>query len=467
MTGRTLRASWALLLASMAAAAHAQYEGASGRRPDDLLPPEAITVDWFGKPTELSVQYETSAEKRRNFDLDRTAARDRVVVDHELKVGAKTRLTERVTTFVQVRALADQRKTQGSTRDRREWIERGQMWARIDGVAGLPLSLQVGRAALIERRSWWWDEDLDLVRLGGRHEALKWESGIGREVARLGTLRNGVDPAARGVNRWFGQASWSYGQRQSLDVFWLVARDRSGVPGAGTFVLKEDADTSDVDGNWIGLRAGGEFRSAADVRLRYRVDAAAVHGRDRQTGFGDAVDAFLPADATTEQRLHGGAVDASATLTWAEAPLRPSLTLGIAQAGAAFRQTGLQENKGRVSGVKRLRYYGELLNPELANLRVDTLAVGMRFLENSSGELLLHRYRQRRPGNLIAGSRLSADPEGTSGEIGREWDLYFAWREWRHAALTLSLSRFEPGAAFAVDQRDPAHGIELGLDLSF
>ena len=108
-----------------------------------------------------------------------------------------------------------------------------------------------------------------------------------------------------------------------------------------------------------------------------------------------------------------------------------------------------------------------MLDPELSNLRIATLGFGLRGLSNSSAELLLHDYRQPVASTRLAGSRLSQAPVGLNRGIGREIDLLFALREWRHVELTLLLARFRPGAAFAADRRDPANMIEIGATLTF
>jgi alginate production protein len=173
--------------------------------------------------------------------------------------------------------------------------------------------------------------------------------------------------------------------------------------------------------------------------------------------------------------VRGKAVDLGSVLIL-PLPLRPSVGAGYARGSgggssasldANFRQTGLQENKARLAGVKRLRIYGELLQPELSNLEVRSLSAGVRLLENSSLELIRYRYRQPVPSTSIPGARLSADPLGVSGDIGREVDVLLALREWKNVELTLRWSRFTPGAAFAEDQRDPAQAIELGAALNF
>jgi hypothetical protein len=176
-----------------------------------------------------------------------------------------------------------------------------------------------------------------------------------------------------------------------------------------------------------------------------------------------------------QRAVRGQAVDLG--LSWTLGlPLRPSLTLAYARgSGGAddgtqdrnFRQTGLHENKARLAGVKRLRRYGELLQPDLSNLAVTTLGTGLRLLGNSSLELVLHRYRQAVPAARVAGARLSAVPEGLRPALGREIDLFLAVREWSWLELTLRWSRFEPGAAYAPNRRDPAQALELGAALNF
>jgi hypothetical protein len=73
---------------------------------------------------------------------------------------------------------------------------------------------------------------------------------------------------------------------------------------------------------------------------------------------------------------------------------RPALTAAYAvgsgddnpghRVDGAFRQTGLQENEARWTGITRFKYYGELLDPELNNLTVVTVGLGLRPTKRSS-----------------------------------------------------------------------------------
>jgi hypothetical protein len=147
--------------------------------------------------------------------------------------------------------------------------------------------------------------------------------------------------------------------------------------------------------------------------------------------------------------------------------LQPSLTLGYARGSSGFRQTGLHENKTRFAGVKRWQRYGELVQPELSNLSVASLGTGVRVLENSSIELTAHRLRQVRASERLPGSRLSADPQGRSRNLGREVNLLVAVRENKRIEFIVKASHLKPGAAFAPDERKPARAVEFGVSVNF
>jgi alginate production protein len=435
---------------------------------DERRPEQSLAVDLFGQPVQLGGSWEYTDERRRNFDLDDTSARDRRAREHEVKLEARTRFGANTHAFAQIVGLHETRRTQGSSgKQVTHSAERGQMWLRQDRIGGTPWSLQAGRVELLDRRAWWWDEDLDAVR--ARYDAGAWrlDTGIARELLRKSSADNGVLPAARGVTRFFGQATWPWAQRHALDAFWLVQNDSSSRPAVGAVFRDEDAtDPSDLRARWLGLRASGEWRVDDGPRLAYWADTAFLSGRERVTAFNEQPDDSLVAAGTQRQRVRGNAFDIGATGSLA-LPLRPSLTVGYARGSSGFRQTGLQENKTRFGGVKRWQRYGELVQPELANLSVASLGAGVRVLGNSSIELMAHRLRQVRASDRLAGSRLSADPQGSSRNVGREVNLLIAVRESKRIEFTVKASHFKPGAAFAPDERKPARAVEFGVAVNF
>ncbi len=92
-----------------------------------------------------------------------------------------------------------------------------------------------------------------------------------------------------------------------------------------------------------------------------------------------------------------------------------------------------------------------MLDPELSNLRILTLGLGMRPTRDGSLDLLWHRYRQDLVSDAIRDSSLDAEPEGENARLGDELDLVFGYR-WRdRQRLEVILGRFSPGDAFSTD----------------
>lgn len=444
--------------------AQAQMATRDERRPD-----QPITLDIAGHPVEVGGSWEFTSEWRGNFDLNDDRERDRVVREHEVQLEARTRFGDRTELFMQLIGLRDARRTQGTPGSQVDHsMERGPMWLQRERLWDTQWLLQAGRITLLDRRAWWWDEDLDGLRLRYPGKTWQLDTGVVHEAARKSSAGHGVEPDTRGVTRWFGQASWRWARRHALDAFWMVQRDGSPRPQPGDVYHDEDrTDPSDLDAQWFGLRASGDWRGKGALdRVLYWADVAAFRGREQVTGFEEDDDGRLVAGSTQTRRLHGHAVDLGASAVF-DLPLQPLLTLGYARGSEQFRQTGLQENKNRFAGVKRWQRYGELLQPELSNVEVLTAGTGLRFGRKSSLELLVHHYRQVRPAATLAGSKLSTEPAGRGRALGREIDLLLAIRESRRVEFTLKLSHFKPGSAFAPDRMDPARAIELGMTLNF
>jgi len=132
-----------------------------------------------------------------------------------------------------------------------------------------------------------------------------------------------------------------------------------------------------------------------------------------------------------------------------------------------FRQTGLERNRVSYLGVQQLRYYGELLRPELANLHIFTGAVGYRILRSSSVELLYHFYRQATPAPFLRSARIKADPTGKSSLIGHEWDVALFLEEWEHFKAQLIPGLFLAGEAYGGFSGNLAEVVFVRLKYTF
>lgn len=297
------------------------------------------------------------------------------------------------------------------------------------------LSLLVGRQDLQDDRKWYFDEELDGIRLAYERDALSLDASVTRELlSRKNLLESRPDEDA--INNHFLKAGYEIAGSHRLSAYTLI---RDGMTGVDEELI------------FYGLSAQGQLAA----NLAYWGEFAHLRGRD-----GD-------------DRLNGHGFDLGATWRF-QTSWQPSLTLAYAMGtgdddggrDGRFRQSGLEGNEARFNGVEDFRYYGEALDPELSNLRVLTAGIGVRPTGNSSIDLVAHRYWQDvLADGRLPGAAVRAKANGESGDIGTGIDLIFGYREIEDVALGLRLGWFRPGDSFGDDRT--MFSIEAGLDYDF
>src|SRR5205085_12446452 len=102
-----------------------------------------------------------------------------------------------------------------------------------------------------------------------------------------------------------------------------------------------------------------------------------------------------------------------------------------------FRQTGLQNNNDKVGGPTSIRYYGEVVDPELSNLGILTAGIGYELAHKTAIELLWHRFRQDEAATFLRDTNLDRSPSGLSKDIGEELDLVLGTKAYSGLQLEL------------------------------
>jgi hypothetical protein len=340
-----------------------------------------------------------------------------------------------------------------------QWdVELSQAWVSFSNILDSPFGLQIGRQGFWEERNWWWDADLDAVRLFYDAQRLYAELAVlwGTEPISTDTTPN---PEDRGLIRLLGQTEWNWASDHWLDGFFLYHSDRSSRQHIDQRVKVESEDPNDAELWWLGVRVTGELDLGRFGELEYWLDGAWVGGREIVIGFTEEMENphDLRVASRTARSVGGWALNAG--ISWStEFPGRPILTLAYALGSGdrkpeqgtdrAFRQTGLHSNEGHFAGVNDFHYYGALLRPELSNLHIGTVAIGFEFWRSSSVELLYHVYYQVHPTAFLRGARLDVDPAGTQRALGQEWDVVIGLQEWQHVAIDLIGSLFRAGPAY-------------------
>lgn len=176
------------------------------------------------------------------------------------------------------------------------------------------------------------------------------------------------------------------------------------------------------------------------------------------------LDASLLRGTDKQETQRAFALDVGSSLAAVNLQLRPSFTLGYA-AGSGdkvsgdsisqeFRQTGYETNSGRFGGFANFQYYGEVLNPELANIKILTVGAGFRPHRLVSADAVFHTYRQSRLSTKIRleSQALIAPPVAPlANDKNLGWELDFVLgvqKIWQRLNIGYSFGLFNPGKGF-------------------
>lgn len=381
-------------------------------------------VEW-----ELELTYE--GERRRSLESGEGDRISRFIP--QLTMEAEHEIADDITGHLELEFSHDRILDRGWQRDddHETALELKQLYIEFGGIAP-GLAVAVGRQDFSDPRKWYLDEELDGLRLTYERDALTLEAAAVREELFRKSLFEG-SPDEDAINNYLVQASYAPSDDHRLSAYVLIRDGMSGV---------------DEEMIHYGGSARGEFSDS----LTYWGDFAWLRGRD------------------DDDHLSGFGFDLG--MTWhPDMALQPGLTLAYAMGsggddGDRFRQSGLQGNEARFGGVEDFLYYGEALDPDLSNIRILTAGFGIRPTENSSIDLVAHRYWQDvATDGRLPGAAMRAEANGDSRDIGTGIDLILGYREIEDVTLGLRLGWFRPGDAF--DRNRTMFSIQAGLDYDF
>ncbi len=445
-------------------------------RPDDEPATDQIGIPVFGRLLNIGGELEARVDYKWDTAFGtRDDDRGRFVPLIELEFFYPA--SETVSLFLETKYAFDwtfYREGGGEGYEHR--LGRGESWLLVEDVWGSGFGFDVGRLNFRDARRWWWDDDLDAVRIFFDDSGVRVEAALAQELAPDDLRKGYIDPEQEDVLRIFASASWRYARRHRLELFGLHQDDRSAREPVGSIVVEGREDESDAELTWLGLGAAGRFElgeRGTGGTLHYWLGAAALRGEEALLEFDGAEPGTSVVEAAERRDVVGFATDLA--LTWETAlPGRPSVSLGYAfgsgdgdPQGDAFRQTGLQRNDAAFRGVNAFRYYGELLDPELSNLHVTTAALGIPLGASNSAELVYHYYHQVQASELLRAQGIRIDPEGDDPSIGHELDLVLGIERWENRRIELVGSLFRAGAAYGAQQGELAFGMGAKFEVVF
>ena len=367
----------------------------------------------------LGLEFTIEVEQENNFDLERALADDSMLVSPQLSLAVSYDPHPKVLTFLEAEWSREL-----ITDDRGQQVDRANLELKqaylAFGEVTRGLKLQIGRQSFKDEREWLFDEDLDALRIFYRRHRLGFELALARDRVFAKELLRAETPER--IDYYLLLSRYAFSRGDEIQLFVIKHDDRSASPERPLHLGL--LSQGPLVGNW-----------------QHWLGSAAVRGKDGATS------------------LHGWGLDLGLSylsdLRW-----RPSLTLGYAYGSGdadpadnidrSFRQTGLQDNSARFHGVVAVDYYGELFDPELANLEVSTIGLGIRPLRNSSLDLVYHCYRQAQAAAQLREASIDFAPSGLSRSLGQEIDLVAGYKlKGPDLKTQLVLGYFRPGSAFS------------------
>lgn len=445
--------------------------------PGDKRPADQFKVDILGHPLTIGGAYELEPRYTEDRRLDPSKDDDIANVSQDLKLELFYQWSKSLSFFVQSNVFYDPDVYAESRQyDKELGVRLTQAWLFIHRLLDSGFSLQVGRQRMADKRQWWWNDQLDAARLYFGEDKWFAEIALAREFDAIRSDRDFVEPLNDRVVRLLGDVMWQWDPKQNISLFFLTQFDNSDNQHIGDVLPSDLRDVSDGDLTWLGLRAMGKVKLKPVGKFAYWLDSAIVFGEESLSEFDDVDNNHVRVDAQRRQQVLAWGMDAG--LTWySNWLLEPYFTLGYAYgSGDAnpndgtnhnYRQSGIHNNKVKLSGSQRFRYYGELFRPELSNMRIMTAALGFPLSEHSSIDLLYHHYQQASVSGILRDSRIRATPDGKNGHLGDEVDLVLSLDEWKHLQVQLAGSVFVAGAAFGSLAGNPSYQLDLTFKYSF
>ena len=395
-------------------------------------------------PQRLSYQYSWGGEAeflyRRNDDANNRVRDNSTLVKPQLNGIFVWRPTDWMETTIEAvleRELAWQEED--SVRLPNGTLQRGPVrpWSLLldQGFVafrqpGGMVSAAFGRRNYEDDRHWLYDTSMDMASVALRQGRFRAEFSLGREVWRDAEFLPKHHQQTDRIDTYLLYSEYRFASAR-LAAYQIIRDDRTPVLNEGRPRL-------------FGFRLQG----APSPALSYWAEVARLAGQDE-----------------VRHAFKGKAFDIGATYRFPRLPFAPNFTFAYAAAtGDAnpndrenheFRQTGLQSNEHRYGGIAMFNIYGEVLAPELSNLKVNSVGIGFRPVATASLDFIYHYYRLHEISdenrNWLLTGLMNQVPGRESRDVGKALDVVLGLRNMfgiRRLGVDLRMGWFQPGAAF-------------------
>lgn len=324
-------------------------------------------------------------------------------------------------------------------------LERKQIGIGVEFGDGIPSDFSIGRVEFTSIGEWWlwWDEELDAIKLESSYGDFEALLGLAEEQARENTDQDFIDPEIDEIQRVIASLGWQIADSQSLHIYYLDQQDESSSFIDGETIDTDKEDGEDADLTWTGISYLGEFEDDRLGELEFELHYARVSGDETVYEFEAMPGGTSDVDGDpVKNRVRGSA--RGLLINWSPARADDwSFILGRAEGEREYRQNGLQGDS---------EVYGELFQPELANLVVETIGIEYEVNEYVEIGLLAFEYQQdRATDELSRDAAIDSELNGVSKDIGEEIDLVLTVEAFDGMELRLIAAEFKAGKAYNIE----------------
>lgn len=441
---------------------------------EDLRPEQQRGTTLLGRPLIIGGEMRSIVSLKNGYDLEK-GAKDKLIEFNPSETLEFFWLpTDSTAMFASVRGSVETTlyKESGNRKDTQLDLALRNLWFLKTNLMDTNFAVQIGRQRMQDDREWWWDEHLDAARLHYFGSDVTAFIGIGmlNQPINTSTLDK-VKPEDQDLLRYFANLDWKWSKKQHLELFAVHQDDRSSDYTVDQIVNRDQADNADAKITWAGARVSGCVKN-----ICYWGDVARMHGTETEYKLDKLNAQNQIVDKIGRQKLCGTAYDVGMTI---ELPIgfNPRITLSHAKGSGdkprtsgldgAYRQTGIHQNEAKFEGNSQFQYYGEVLRPNLSNIKVNTVAIGIPVTKHGWIETIWHDYQQDYADNRISGSRLNENPNGKHTHLGQEIDVVMSYRPNSPWEFELTAGAFRSGRAFEQDAGHWAKLLEFRVDYNF
>lgn len=441
----------------------------NNRRPDDQF-----TFDLFGRP--LTIGGELELSYRNNVSLDSDDNNYKASIAPSLTIEFLYQISDSISLFADGTVFYS--KEYGENEKQDADLERGQSWLLFEEIFDTNFDFKIGSQYFSDERTWWWDKVLDGISVEYFGDDWEGEISITQAMLPLATQDNRIEPSDKNLSWLLARLSLEFAEDHWIELFYTLQHDHSYTEQEGDIINVDQEDDTDADVHWLGLRANGTWETDREGEFDYWLDLGYMYGEETtiETSEEDGVPGSAMVEEVKTGLIRGWAFDAG--LKWhTEWLLDSTITLGYAIGSGeldedgslqyAYRQTGIGDNSDFFGDVNYISYYGELLVPELSNLRILTLGISIPLDTQTGLDIVYHKYDQYERVDFIQGVDLNIDPGGTNTDIGQEIDITLGIRGSKNWEIELVGSIFKAGNAYEEDSGKIFSGLSFQYNYNF